>query len=702
MSSFWDKDIMYLKKVGPVRAKALREHCGISSYRDLLHYYPRKYVDRRTVSKIHELSGEEAQLTLIGRITHFSKQEGKKARGNSRLTATFTDGSGFIELIWFQGVRWIEKQLTVGKEIAIFGRPSRFKGRIQISHPEMDVLTEDEGLKHTSKIVPYYPSNEKLSKVGLDSKGFRTIIHQLLEEGKNYLPDNLNQKLKEKYSLVSRKEAILGLHFPLDFNQLEASQHRLKFEEFFFFQLMLAQKRSTHQQTRKSNSFPVIGKYFNQFYEEYLPFELTNAQKRVLREIRKDLGKDIQMNRLVQGDVGSGKTMVAFMAMLIGIDNGFQTALMAPTAILAEQHYRKLSKYAGPLGLRVGLLVGGQKKAERSAILKDLAEGSINIIAGTHALIEDPVVFQKLGLVVVDEQHKFGVMQRAKLWNKARPFPHNLIMTATPIPRTMAMTLYGDLEVSVIDELPPGRKPIKTMQLRESKRLEVLGFIKREIEDGRQAYVVYPLVEESEKLDLIAATKGFELLEKYFHPYRVGIVHGKMKPDDKELEMKRFLEKNTQILVSTTVIEVGVDVPNASVMLIENAERFGLSQLHQLRGRVGRGGTQSYCILLAGNKLSKEGKLRLNTMVETQDGFKIAEKDLELRGPGDFLGTRQSGLPEFQLANIAEDQFILQEAREAAFSLLEEDPSLSMKEHQSLSVYYNRFRRQHADLGTVA
>jgi ATP-dependent DNA helicase RecG len=692
MQPLWDNDIMYLKKVGPKRAEVLRKEAGIATYRDLLHYYPRKYVDRSRVQKISDIQTDGEYVTLVGRITRMDLVKTKRGRG--RLTATFTDGSGFLELNWFQGVKWVQSSLKANEEIALFGRVSRYGGMFQISHPEVDPLKKEDGSRHTLQIVPFYPSSEKLGRMGLDSRGFRNLTAQLLQEGKNLIAENLSADLKTRYQLLDRKEALSQLHYPGSFAKLEKARHRIKFEEFFFFQLMLARKRKNARTVNQAPPFPTIGEYFNTFFAQHMPFELTGAQKRVLKEIRRDLARAIQMNRLVQGDVGSGKTMVAFMSMLMALDNGYQAAIMAPTAILAEQHFQKIGKMAAKVGLKVGLLQGGQRKKERTAVLEGLADGSLQIAVGTHALIEDPVKFHKLGLVVVDEQHKFGVMQRTKLWQKAQPFPHNLIMTATPIPRTLAMTLYGDVDVSVIDELPPGRKEIQTLVKGENKRLEVLGFVKKQLAEGRQAYVVYPLVEESEKLDLIAVVKGHELLEKYFTEYRVGIVHGKMRPEDKELEMQRFVKKETQILVSTTVIEVGVDVPNANIMVIENAERFGLSQLHQLRGRVGRGQFQSYCILMAGYKLSADAKKRLKAMRDTTDGFQISEIDLELRGPGDFLGTRQSGLPEFHLANIIEDRPILEVARQAAFDLVELDPDLQAAEHQMIRHYLGRYQRQ--------
>lgn len=700
MHPIWQTEITYLKRVGPKRAELLGKECRIFTFLDLLHYFPRKYVDRSKVSKVKDLRQHDATVTLVGRITKLGLTPTKK--GRKILAGTFSDGTGNIALTWFQGIKWVQQNLKVGEEIAIFGKPTLYNGQWQLTHPDIDRLKNEQGARHTGQIVPFYPSTEKLSRLGLDSRGFRTIVHHLLETAQIHIQENLSTDLCQTYQLISHAEALVNIHFPQSYDLLRASLRRLKFEEFFFFQLLLARRRTHSRSVNRSHPFLTIGKYFHEFFEQHMPFDLTGAQKRVLKEIRKDLGKPIQMSRLVQGDVGSGKTMVAFMTILMAKDNGFQAALMAPTAILADQHYQKISKMAEKVGMTTVMIVGGQRKKERTAVLEKTASGEADIVIGTHALIEDTVVFKNLGLVVVDEQHKFGVVQRARLWKKADPFPHNLIMTATPIPRTLAMTLYGDVDVSVIDELPPGRQPIRTMVYKESKRLEVFGFIKREIAKGRQAYVVYPLVEESEKLDLLAAEKGAELLEQHFSEYRVGLVHGRMKPEAKDIEMERFVKKQVQILVSTTVIEVGVDVPNATIMVIENAERFGLSQLHQLRGRVGRGQYQSYCLLMAGYKVSQVGKKRLQAMSDTQDGFKIAEIDLELRGPGDFLGTRQSGLPEFQLANIVEDQELLQQAREAAFFLTEEDPQLQLPKNHAIRASFTRYAKQNIALGTVA
>lgn len=685
--------------MGPVRAEVLGKVLNIRTYGDLLHFYPRKYVNRSRVSKISELTGQESQIVLVGRITDTELVKGKK--GRNRLKADFTDGSGFLELVWFQSIKWIQRTLKPGEEIAIYGKPNRYGGAWTITHPEIDFLQSEEGPKGLG-IIPSYSSNDKLGRVGLDSRGIRGIMFKLLEESHSYIQETLPESFQERYGLINRHDALTNIHYPKSYELMQAAQKRLKFEELFYFQLMLARRKKVRKNEREAPPFAQVGDHFMEFFENHMPFELTGAQKRVLKEIRKDLSLPVQMNRLVQGDVGSGKTMVAFMSMLIAKGNGFQSAMMAPTAILAEQHFRKIGKMAEEVGMTVDIIVGGQRAKARREVLAKLVSGETDIIVGTHALIEDPVIFQRLGLVVVDEQHKFGVMQRARLFAKGTPFPHNMIMTATPIPRTMAMSLYGDVDVSIIDELPPGRKPIETLIMRESKRLEVFGFIRRELEKGRQAYVVYPLVEESEKLDYLAAVQGFEQMERYFKNYRVGIVHGRQAADDKELEMQRFVKNETQVLVSTTVIEVGVDVPNSSIMMIENAERFGLSQLHQLRGRVGRGAEQSYCILMAGMKVSDTGKRRLEAMRDTNDGFRISEIDLELRGPGDFLGTRQSGIPEFTLANIVEDRELLELARDAAFDLVDLDPMLQSPEHRVIQLAYRKFVKAHQNLGTVA
>ncbi|MFN0201541.1 MAG: ATP-dependent DNA helicase RecG [Bacteroidia bacterium] len=703
-SDFWKIEIMYLKKIGPQRAKILASEVNIRSNEDLLHYYPRKYIEKGNSTKISDIKEEGVYTTLMGKLVRMEEVLGKNNK--KRLTAVFTDGSGFMELVWFQGISFIKPTLKLHEELAIFGRPTIYGNMVQMSHPELDWLkplpdNPQEGIFSnpntpkvpTSAISPFYSSTELLGKMGLDSRGFRTIMKTLLEVGEKHIEETLSEEIMQANNLISRKEALKNIHFPENAALLKAAQRRLKFEEFFFFQLFLAKKRRQTYIQNRSNAFDKIGQYFNDFYENHLPFSLTGAQKKVLKEIRKDLSKPVQMNRLVQGDVGSGKTIVAFMVMLMAKDNGFQSVLMAPTEILAEQHYRQISQYSEKIGLKVAYVVGSQKKSERNRHLEMIASGEADIAIGTHALIEDTVVFAKLGLSIVDEQHKFGVQQRAKLWQKAFPYPHNLVMTATPIPRTLAMTVYGDIEVSIIDELPPGRTPIKTIACYESKRLEIIGFIRKEIQKGRQAYVVYPLVEESEKLDLLAVEKGYELLSEQFPECKVGIVHGKMPSENKEFEMQRFLKNETNILVSTTVIEVGVDVPNSTMMVIENAERFGLSQLHQLRGRVGRGKHQSYCILMTANKRSADARKRLKVMVETNDGFKISEFDLEIRGPGDFLGTRQSGVPEFQIADIVQDQAALQEARAAAFELIESDPDLLLPQNEIVKNAYLPYQK---------
>lgn len=701
LADFWQTNIMFLKKVGPQRAELLAKECNLHTTMDLLLYFPRKYVDKTRVMKVADISDDEKYVSLIGKIVRVEEVMGKNNK--KRLTALFSDGSGAAELVWFQGVSFIKTWLKVGVEVALFGRPTVYGNMVSFSHPELDWLRDEKGGEvKTFQILPFYSSTDKLSRFGLDSRGFRILIKNMMETGENQIEETLSQNLIQKYGLMSRKEAMKNIHFPASFENLEKAQFRVKFEELFMFQLLLATRRQHAQAKNQANPFSKIGTFFTEYYEKHLPFTLTNAQKRVLKEVRKDLARPIQMNRLVQGDVGSGKTMVAFMTMLMAKDNGFQSVIMAPTEILAEQHFRKISEYAEKLGMTVAFLSGSQKKSVKNKNLQLIADGTADIAIGTHALIEDPVIFQNLGLVVIDEQHKFGVEQRAKLWRKAFPFPHNMVMTATPIPRTLAMTLYGDIDVSVIDELPPGRQPIKTITCFESKRLEIFGFLRKELAAGRQVYVVYPLVEESEKSDLLAVENGYEAFGKAFPEYQVGIVHGKMPAENKQMEMKRFLAKETQILVSTTVIEVGVDVPNATIMVIENAERFGLSQLHQLRGRVGRGQYQSFCVLMTSNKRSADARKRLRAMVETTDGFKISEIDLEIRGPGDFLGTRQSGLPQFQLANITQDQAILQHAREAAFDLVAEDPNLTNPENEVILKQFLLYKEKTAANGVVA
>ncbi|MFM2374952.1 MAG: helicase [Bacteroidota bacterium] len=697
--NFWKQEITYLKKVGPKRAELLKSEAGIVTFGDLLTYFPRKYVDRSQVLRIRDIRSEMSQVTLLGRITDM---EEVKTRKGSRLNATFADKSGEIELVWFKSVKFIQETLKIGEEIIVFGNPRIFGKDIQIAHPEIEKGKSPEDLANSLRIIPLYASTEKLKNAGLDSKGFRGIVSSMMEMGKDEIFENLSPAITQKYKLLPRKQALIQIHSPDDFMTLRNAQDRLKFEEFFFFQLIMAHRKLVEMPLRPSHPFPVVGKYFHEFYERHIPFELTNAQKRVLREIRSDLRMPIQMNRLVQGDVGSGKTMVAFMSILLALDNGYQAALMAPTEILAEQHFSKIMGYCQPLGLKVAMLTGSVKGSARMQLLVELREGQIDILVGTHALIEDHVKFKRLGLVIVDEQHKFGVMQRARLWGKADLSPHNMVMTATPIPRTLALTLFGDIDVSQIDELPPGRKPVLTAVRTEAQRLQVFGFMQKEIEAGRQVYVVYPLVEENEKLDFIAVTEGYEAMKRRFPELQIGIVHGRMKPEAKDLEMQRFKRGETKILVATTVIEVGVDVPNASVMIVENSNRFGLSQLHQLRGRVGRGADQSYCILMTGEKTSEDAKKRLRAMVDTHDGFKIAEIDLKLRGHGDFLGTRQSGsIPELRLANFFDDGAIFEIGREAAFDLIRDDSSLSKQENQGIRNYLEQYQKKYGFLKDI-
>lgn len=690
--NFWATEITYLKKVGPKRAALLKKEAKISTYGDLLHYFPFKYVDKSKITRIRDIRMDQPFVTLIGKITDFELIPGKK--GN-RLTANFSDGTGKVDLTWFTAIAWVRENFKVGAELVVFGSPRLFGKSTSITHPEIEKKADAEKKANTLSIVPYYHSGEKLKKGGLDSKGIRTLMFSLIEAGQQDLRESLPKHLLTKYTLISRREAYTEIHFPTSFEKLAEAQKRLKFEELFFFQLMLARRRYVEFPKRPSFPFTKVGEYFNTFYKEHIPFELTGAQKRVIKEVRKDMGKATQMNRLVQGDVGSGKTMVAFMSILLALDNGFQAALMAPTEILAGQHYQKMKAYGDPLGIKVGMLTGSVKGAARKQLFKELQMGVIQILVGTHALIEDAVKFARLGLAIVDEQHKFGVMQRARLWQKAERFPHNMLMTATPIPRTLALTMYGDVEVSVIDEMPPGRTPVRTVVRGEPQRLEVFGFIKRELDKGRQAYIVYPLVEESAKLDYLAVTEGHESISRTFPQpqYQVGIVHGRMKPQDKDWEMARFKRGEAQILVSTTVIEVGVDVPNATIMVIENSEKFGLSQLHQLRGRVGRGGGQSFCILMVGKKCSATAKKRLKAMAAIHDGFRISEIDLKLRGPGDFTGVRQSGMPEFKIADIIEDNPLLLEAREAADLIMTHDPQLELPHHRGLKEHFEKYRR---------
>jgi len=688
-NQFWNSPINYLKTVGPKKADIILQETGMKVVGDLLTYYPIRYIDRSEIGTIQEITPEMTYVSLKGKITHL-ELVGKAGRGR-RLVGVFADSTGTLELVWFQGIKWVSEQIKIGEEIILHGRLSWFLSKPQFAHPEIEKINSSTGENTGKRWLPVYSSTEKLKKVGLDARGFRVLIEQIITFMPAEIPDNLPISWVTETGFISRREAWCQIHQPDSLSQIQRAQYRLKFEELFFFQLMLASYQKGNKQRNRSYPFLKVGDLFNTYYHHHLPFELTGAQKRVMKEIRMDLAKPVQMNRLIQGDVGSGKTMVAFLSILIALDNSTQAAFMAPTEILADQHYRNILKYSEPLGIGVELLTGKVPAKARKILLDKLATGESQILIGTHAILEDPVVFQNLGLTIIDEQHKFGVAQRARLWSKGKLFPHNMVMTATPIPRTLAMTVYGDLEVSVIDELPLGRKPVRTKVVRTSKRAEVYSFVRQQLSEGRQIYIVYPLVAESEKSDLQAATEGWEYIQGVFPEVKVGLVYGKLKPLEKENEMQRFKSGETRILVSTTVIEVGVDVPNSTVMIIENAERFGLSQLHQLRGRVGRGGNQSYCILIVTDKISKEGRKRLAMMEETQDGFKIAEADLEIRGPGDFMGTRQSGLPEFKIASISEDGTILQDARERAFKIIEQDPELSHPALIEVKKYYEQF-----------
>lgn len=686
-SNILDSPIEYLKGVGPLRGDLLKKELGIFTFQDLLFHFPFRYVDKTQFHQIRDLSTESDAVQLRGILRRLTVAgEGR----SKRLVGKLRDESGAIDLVWFKGVHWLEKSLVIGKEYIVYGRINNFKGLINIPHPEIEAVTAENTSK-AATFAPVYPSTEKLNAKGLDAKGQRKIIAALFEKlDASQITENLPDYIVQKFHFPGRFKALQNIHFPENQQDLDVARNRLKFEELFFLQLRLLQIRRRRKDAIKGFVFSKVGDYFNRFFNEKLSFELTNAQKRVLKEIRQELGSGVQMNRLLQGDVGSGKTIVALMSMLIALDNGFQSCLMAPTEILAQQHFNSISEAVKGLGIGVAFLTGSVKGKKRNQILKLLKAGEIHILIGTHALIEDPVEFNNLGLAITDEQHRFGVAQRAKLWSKAGVLPpHILVMTATPIPRTLAMTLYGDLDISIIDELPPGRKEIKTLHKTENNRLRVFGFMKEEIAKGRQIYVVYPLIEESETLDLKNLEEGYEALSREFpiSQYQIGILHGRMKPADKDFEMQRFVKGETQIMVATTVIEVGVNVPNASVMVIENTERFGLSQLHQLRGRVGRGAEQSYCILMSSFKLSKEAKERIQTMVRTNNGFEIAEVDLKLRGPGNIQGTQQSGVLSFRIADLAKDGKILQTAREIAARILDKDPKLENQHNQPLRDY---------------
>ena len=689
-----DSPIEYLKGVGPVKGDMLKKELGIHTFGDLLRHFPFRYVDKTKFHKIRDINNESNAVQLKGVLRRLETKGDGRAK---RLVGRFRDDTGVIELVWFKGVYFLEKNLVIGKEYVVYGKVNSFRGQVNIPHPEIEELNVETADK-ASSFAPVYPSTDKLNAKGLDAKGRRKLMMTLMEKiAPADLPENLPDYILAKFKFPPHFKALADIHFPKNQRDLDRAISRLKFEELFFLQLRLLQIRRRRKDAVRGHVFATIGESFNRFFKEKLPFELTGAQKRVLKEIRKDLGAGVQMNRLLQGDVGSGKTMVGLMSMLMAIDNGFQACLMAPTEILARQHEIGITEYVEGLDIKVGFLSGTVKGKKRVKLLEELAAGEIDILLGTHALIEDPVVFKNLGLAITDEQHRFGVKQRAKLWAKSQPCPpHILVMTATPIPRTLAMTLYGDLDVSVIDELPPGRKLVTTVHRTENHRMRVFGFMREQIHLGRQVYMVFPLIQESEKLDLKNLEEGYEVVSREFPipKYQISIVHGKMKAKDKQFEMERFVKGETQIMIATTVIEVGVNVPNATVMVIENTERFGLSQLHQLRGRVGRGADKSYCILMSSFKLTTEGRERIQTMVNTSNGFEIAEADLRLRGPGNIEGTQQSGILNFRIADLARDGRILQTAREIAARILDDDPQFERPEHARLRLFYDQNAKQ--------
>ena len=684
--------IEFLKGVGPQRAELLKNELGIKTYQDLVHLFPNRYIDRTKYYKISELSLNNTEVQLVGKIIHIRTIEGKN-KAQNRLVATFSDGVNTMDLVWFRPSQWIKERLLLNIPYVIFGKCNFFNGTVSMPHPELETLEEHER-NLVGNIQPIYPSSEKLVKKGITNKVFRKLIETLFSEIGNVFYETLPIEMLENLKLLSKGEAVFNIHFPQSQELLAKSRFRLKLEELFYIQIQLVQKNLLNKRI-KGFRFDKVGDFFNDFYHNHLPFPLTNAQKRVIKEIRNDIGTGAQMNRLLQGDVGSGKTIVALISMLFALDNSFQACLIAPTEILATQHFQSISDLLKNTNVKVSLLTGSTKIKERRDIHKDLESGDLQILIGTHAILEEKVKFHNLGLAVIDEQHRFGVEQRSKLWQKNTIPPHILVMSATPIPRTLAMSLYGDLDISIIDELPPGRKPIKTFHLYDTNHSKIYQFIYNEIEKGRQVYVVYPLIEESKSLDFKNLVDGFEQLVVAFPlpKYQIAMVHGQMKPAEKDTEMQKFIEGKAQIMVATTVIEVGVNVPNASVMIIESAERFGLSQLHQLRGRVGRGAEQSYCILVTDMKLSNDSRTRMETMVATNDGFQIAEVDLKLRGPGDLMGTRQSGVLNLKIADIVKDNEILKLARNYAIDLIKIDPNLTKQENQNIAYTLNQLKK---------
>ncbi len=690
MDKLLDSDLKFLPGVGPKKAELLKKELKLSTFGDLLYYFPFKYIDRSRFYSISQIEEDMSYVQVKGRIVSFS-YIGEGSR--KRLVANFSDGSSIAELVWFKGVKWIQQKLALNTTYIVFGKPTLFNGKVSFVHPEVELGLKEDGTV-LGGLQPFYNTSEKMKSAFINSKAVAKLQENLQKVIAAHVRETMPSELIAQLKLMPLREALLNAHFPRNADLLRKAQARLKFEELFYIQLNLLVQKKYRQKRVNGHVFSTVGDYFNNFYSKNLPFALTEAQKRVLKEIRRDLGSGKQMNRLLQGDVGSGKTLVGLMSMLLASDNGFQSCLMAPTEILANQHYKTIEAFTEGLGVSVGLLTGSTKKSDRKKLFALMESGELHILIGTHALLEDTVKFKDLGLVIIDEQQRFGVAQRAKLWEKNLSPPHVLVMTATPIPRTLAMTVYGDLEVSVIDELPPGRKPIRTLHYFDSKRLKVFGFMREQIKLGRQVYLVYPLIKESEKMDYKDLQDGYESIVRAFPPpeYTVVVVHGQMKPEGKDFSMGVFASGKAQIMVATTVIEVGVNVPNASVMIIESAERFGLSQLHQLRGRVGRGADQSYCILMTGNKLSADSRKRISTMVNTNDGFEIAEVDLALRGPGDLEGTMQSGMAfDLKIANIAKDGQILGWARSVAEEIVEEDPLLGMPKNSILKAQLSRF-----------
>lgn len=687
MNSILDQDIMYLSGVGPKRKEILSKELGINSYNDLLEYYPYKYVDRSRIYTINELTSDMPFVQIKGKILSFDEFE--MGPRKKRIVAHFSDGTGVCDIVWFRATQFVYKNYKVQQEYIIFGKPTLFNGRYQFAHPDIDDASKLE--LSQMGMQPYYITTERMKKMGLTSRSMEKLTKTLIEKlSQTPIPETLPDSLTRRLHLISRQQAFHWIHYPQNAHETQQARERLKFEELFYVQLNILRYASDRRKNYRGYIFGHIGQIFNDFYSQNLPFPLTNAQKRVIKEIRRDMNSGKQMNRLLQGDVGSGKTLVALMSMLIALDNGYQACMMAPTEILAEQHLQTIKDFLHGMNIRVELLTGIVKGKKRQQILEDLASGKIQILVGTHAVIEDYVQFARLGYAVIDEQHRFGVAQRAKLWGKSSFPPHILVMTATPIPRTLAMTIYGDLDVSIIDELPPGRKPVQTIHKYDSQMTSLYSGIRQQIHEGRQVYIVFPLIKESEKSDLKNLEEGYEALREVFPEFRLSKVHGKMKPAEKEEEMQKFVKGDTQILVATTVIEVGVNVPNASVMVILDAQRFGLSQLHQLRGRVGRGADQSYCILVTNQKLSKETRKRIDIMCDTNDGFRIAEADLKLRGPGDLEGTQQSGIAfDLKIANIAQDGQIIQLARDEAQKIIDNDPNCEKIEN---SIFWNRLK----------